>query len=85
MATPMHVYNDIAGRYGVDPTNDNAVDRFFMYRVPKLPKATQQAIVDELFARNGEPLPRQTPKRTASATRSINQPSPKRIVAASSR
>jgi len=84
MATPMHVYNDIAGRYGVEATDDDAVDRFFKYRVPKLPKNTQQAIIDELFARDGEPLPRQTSKR-APVVRSTSQPSPKRIVAALSR
>lgn len=57
MATPMRVYNDIAKRYGIDPTDEKAVDRFFEYRLPRLPKKTQQVILEELLARNGEPAP----------------------------
>lgn len=54
MATPMHVYAEIAARYGVDPGDDGAVDRFFIERAVTLPLAERELIVSELFGRDGE-------------------------------
>lgn len=76
MATPMYVFNEIAERYHVDPTDEVAVDKFFQYRVPRLPKRTRQSILDELLARDGESptskqrlktLPRTQAKQVAAA------------------
>ena len=64
MATPMHFYNEIEERYGVNPTDEQAVDRFFEYRLPRLPQKAQQAILDELLARNGETVSQATPGKT---------------------
>lgn len=54
MATPMHVYEDIASRYGVDPSNQDAVDDFFDLTVPTLPEEIQISIKYELLARETE-------------------------------
>lgn len=55
MPTPMHVFAEIARRYGVDFADENRVDRFYMEEVPQLPMPEQVAIWDELLARDGEP------------------------------
>lgn len=54
MATPMHVYAEIAARYGVDPSDDDAVDSFFIERAARLPVGEQELIASELFGRDGE-------------------------------
>ena len=54
MATPMHVYAEIAARYGVDPADDDAVDHFFIERAGTLPVGEQQLIAMELLGRDGE-------------------------------
>lgn len=54
MSTPMHVYNEIAARYGVDPADDDAVDRWFEEEAAKLPEDEQAAIGRELLERDGE-------------------------------
>lgn len=56
MATPMHVFAELAAKYGhVDPENEEAVLLFFEEQVLKLPENIQVAIGEELFARDGEP------------------------------
>lgn len=54
MPTPMRVWNEIAARYGVDPNDDDAVDRFYVTTAHAFPPKRQQAIFDELLARDGE-------------------------------
>lgn len=55
MATPMHVYAEIAARHGkVNPTDEEAVDRFFAEEVPTLSEEVQREIMNELLARDGE-------------------------------
>ena len=54
MPTPMHVFVEIAARHGVDPKDEAAVTRFFE-RVGRMKPQEQQAIMDELLARDGEP------------------------------
>jgi len=77
MATPMHVFNEIAGRYGVESTDEEAVDRFFIYHVPKLSQNTQQAILDELLARDGEPPRVPFPQATAPPVKTTGNKSQK--------
>ena len=55
MPTPMSAYAEIAARYGVDPLDDEAVNRFFSDTAQTLDPETRQAIFDELFYRDGEP------------------------------
>lgn len=54
MATPTHVYADIASRYGVDPDDEEAVDKWFNEILPMLPVDIRAAIFEELLARDGE-------------------------------
>jgi len=54
MATPSHVFSDIASRYGVDPEDQEAVDKWFNEILPVLPVEIRAAIFEELLARNGE-------------------------------
>lgn len=54
MATPMHVYDEIAARYGADVSTYEGALKFWEEVVPTLSKKKQRAIFDELLARNGE-------------------------------
>ncbi len=54
MATPMRVYGEIAARYGVDPHDREAMDRFFIEQAVTLPDAERVRIVTELLDRDGE-------------------------------
>lgn len=54
MPTPMHVYGEIAARYGVDPTSGPAVTRFFTNTINTLPILVQQEIAEELLHRDAE-------------------------------
>jgi hypothetical protein len=61
MATPMHVYAEIAARYGVDPSDISAVQDFFAKRLPAEPQVVQDKVLAELLARDGElPLEEQS-------------------------
>lgn len=61
MATPMHVWEDIAIRYGA--TNAEEVDQFFQTALLELPLEDQQAIFDELMALNAvAPEPSRFPR-----------------------
>ena len=53
MTTPMHVYDEIAGRYGAK--TEEEVDLFFQIEVFKLPAEVQQAIFNELLDSHGVP------------------------------
>ncbi len=53
----MHVFADIARKYGIDPTNDTAIDEFFISTVPTLTENEQQAIFTELLQRENEASP----------------------------
>lgn len=54
MSTPMHVFAEIASRYGVDPKDQEAVDRFFYNEDNRLSRDEQIAIMEELVWRDGE-------------------------------
>ncbi len=55
MATPMHVYAELAARHGkIDPTDEKAVDHFFIQVAPTLSEEVQREIMHELIARDGE-------------------------------
>jgi hypothetical protein len=49
MTTPMSVYARIAERYGVDSSDDEAVDEFFLTTVGQLPGKERQGILNELL------------------------------------
>lgn len=55
MPTPMHVYDEIAERYGIDSSNSEAVLDFFSTKVYELPPGTQKNIAEEILLRNNEP------------------------------
>ena len=55
MPTPMHVYDEIAARFGVDATDPEAVTRFFTDDLVTLPEQLRALIFDELLARDAEP------------------------------
>ena len=55
MPTPMHVYEGIAARFGVDETDPEAVTRFFTDDLVTHPERLQALIFDELLARDAEP------------------------------
>ena len=57
MSTPTHVYADIASRYGIDPDDEAAIDKWFNEVLPLLPVDIRAAIFEELLARNDEPAP----------------------------
>jgi ADP-ribosylglycohydrolase len=46
----MVVYARVASRYGVDPNDDHAVDKFFERDLPQLSAKMQQAVFEELLA-----------------------------------
>ena len=54
MATPMHVFAEIAAKYGVDSSDDDAIDDFFATKTSALPPEVQVQILSELYARDGE-------------------------------
>ena len=54
MPTPLHVFNEIAARYGANPHDRRSVRSFYNEAFLKLPLAEQEEIVDELIARDGE-------------------------------
>jgi hypothetical protein len=56
MPTPMHVYADIAARYGKYNSNQE-VDDFFANVVPTLSQPEQECIFAELLVRDGEEKP----------------------------
>ena len=56
MSTPIHVFAEIASRYGVDPSNQEAVDRFFYNEDNRLSRDEQIAIMEELVCRDGEQI-----------------------------
>lgn len=63
MPTPMYIFNEIAARYGVDPKNQDAVKKFYTETIQTLNPEEQQAIAEELLARDGETKPpSQTPE-----------------------
>jgi hypothetical protein len=51
----MRVFAEIAGRYGVNTADEQAVDHFYAVILPKKPRAVQQRVADELLNRDGEP------------------------------
>jgi len=57
MPTSMYVFADIARKYGIDPTNDAAIDEFFITTVPTLTEDEQQAIFTELLQRENDTAP----------------------------
>ncbi|MEQ1844352.1 MAG: hypothetical protein ABL983_02095 [Nitrospira sp.] len=57
MPTPMHVYDEIAARFGVDGTDPEAVTRFFTDDLVTYPEQLQALIFDELLSRDAEADP----------------------------
>jgi len=58
MPTPMHVYADIAKRYGrIDPNDQSAVRNFFRQTLPRKSESIKEEIFKELLARDGEAVP----------------------------
>jgi hypothetical protein len=49
----MDAFATIAARYSVDPTDEEAVDRFFDERAPSLPAEEREAILAELMTADG--------------------------------
>lgn len=66
MTTPMHVYSEIAARYGAK--TEEEVDHFFQVELLQLPADVQQAIIDELIDSHGIPS-KPMPKPPARPTR----------------
>jgi hypothetical protein len=55
MATPVHVFVEVAAKHGdVDPTDMAAVQRWYMKTLPMLRAETIRAVVEELIERDGE-------------------------------
>lgn len=57
MPTPMHVFHDIASRHGADPTDEAAIEKWYVDVLLTFPAAEAQAIFEELLSREGEPEP----------------------------
>ena len=53
MPTAMHWYNEIAKKYGVDYTNEKAVEDFFVYTVPMMSNKERESITRFLLGRDG--------------------------------
>lgn len=53
----MHVYEEIAARFGVDGADPEAVTKFFTDDFVTCPEQLQVLIFDELLARDAEPDP----------------------------
>src|ERR1044072_4195714 len=60
MPTPMNAFAIIAARYGVDPADEDAVDRFFDERAPNLPLEEREAILADLLVANEGDSPART-------------------------
>jgi hypothetical protein len=54
MPTPMSAFADIAARYGINPNDEEAVDRFFDEQAPSLSEHERATILKELFAAQAE-------------------------------
>ena len=54
MATSMKIYAEIASRYGVDPKDETAVDKFYEVTILTLLEDEQEKILTELMNRDGE-------------------------------
>jgi len=54
MPTPMSAFAVIAARHGVDPSDEEAVDRFFDENAPELPLEEREAIFAELLTADGK-------------------------------
>ncbi len=50
MHTPTQVFAEVAARHGVDPTDIEAVQQWFLEDLPKLPTAQIEEILEELLA-----------------------------------
>ena len=58
MPTPTQVFTAVAGRHGIDPSDPEAVQRWFLETLPTLPRARIEEILEELlFWRAGSELP----------------------------
>lgn len=54
MPTAMHWYNMAAQKWGkVDPTNDKAVEDFFVKGMHTLPKKTREKVIGYLLGHDG--------------------------------
>lgn len=73
MATPMHVYYELAARYGnVDPSDYEAVLKFFTTDILNLDESVRAEIGKELLTRDGEPAKPMGPRKYPE-----NAPAPK--------
>ena len=76
MSTPMHIYDEIAERYGAK--TEEEVDRFFQVEVFKLPAEVQQAIFDELLDSHAIPSKPRAPSTKPYARPHMCPPPPLR-------
>lgn len=53
MTTPMNAYASVANRFGVDPSDEHAIDEFFLRVVPLMPDAQREEILEELLGAIG--------------------------------
>jgi hypothetical protein len=53
MPTAMHWYNMIAKKHGVDPTDEKAVEDFFVHTVPMMNKKDRENITRFLLGHDG--------------------------------
>jgi hypothetical protein len=53
----MRVFADLAARHGIEPTDDEAVDDFFVRVAPTLPEDQQVQILSELLRADPSPFP----------------------------
>ena len=54
MPTPTHIFAELAATYGgVDPTDMEAVQRFYEEMLPTLPAETIEEVLEELVTREG--------------------------------
>jgi hypothetical protein len=53
MPTHMHTYARIAKRFGIDEKDLQAIDEFFIVKVPQMATSVQEAILHELLAFDG--------------------------------
>lgn len=54
MPTSMRFYNDIAKRYGVNPYDAKAVERWFTEELQKLSEEDRRAIFEELLSHDDD-------------------------------
>jgi hypothetical protein len=55
----MHVYREIAARFGVDPNDEEAVGDFYEFEMAEKSQEVKEVVFQELLERVGEPAPKE--------------------------